>query len=210
MTSSSQPTIIGLIRHARTQWNMEKRIQGSTDKPLCEEGQQDAKAWGISLAVEQQVGPAPWQRIICSSLTRAQQTAAAINIPLNLPLSIHPMLREQDWGEWEGYTIKELRQALDGEVERQEARNWHFTPTGGESRATVRDRMFTALTQLAKQYAGQRILIVTHLSCIKTVVHALLEQQGLPTEPDPLQKHGLHQLSFTDNTFSILHLNGDL
>lgn len=199
---------IGLIRHARTEWNRQKRIQGQTDNPLCHEGVTEAQGWGESLVRNSTT--TRWDRIVTSPLLRARQTAEALNASLQIPISTDERLREQHWGKWEGYTIKELRARTYGEVEKQEARGWEFTPTGGEPRSAVRDRMFAALTALVTTYSGEHLLLVTHLSCIKCVVHTLLEQQGIPVSPDPLKKHGLHRLQWENDTFTIQDINGVL
>ena len=42
-------TRFGLIRHAPTLWNAEKRIQGQGDSPLTPAGEQYAQQWGFFL-----------------------------------------------------------------------------------------------------------------------------------------------------------------
>ncbi len=42
-------TYFGLLRHAETEWNREKRIQGQQDAPLTSHGRQQAESWGRAL-----------------------------------------------------------------------------------------------------------------------------------------------------------------
>jgi probable phosphoglycerate mutase len=39
-------TRFGLVRHAETLWNRERRIQGQSDSALTAKGKKDADNWG--------------------------------------------------------------------------------------------------------------------------------------------------------------------
>ena len=58
-----------LVRHGQTDWNVQKRAQGHTDRPLDETGLQQAKLVGNAFL------DLPVQRILTSDLIRAKQTA---------------------------------------------------------------------------------------------------------------------------------------
>ena len=62
-------TRFGLIRHAQTVWNREKKIQGHSDSPLTADGENQAGRWGMIL---QQYS---WDRILASDTGRALETA---------------------------------------------------------------------------------------------------------------------------------------
>jgi len=81
MHYSQKKSSFGLVRHAETVWNREKRIQGQKDSPLTVEGQKFAGLWGRQLAAE------PWSRILSSDTGRALETAEWINRSLRLPLA---------------------------------------------------------------------------------------------------------------------------
>ena len=76
---SAGRTTFGLIRHARTVWNRERRIQGWSDSPLTPEGERQAELWGAHLQAT------PWTLILASDTGRAQATARIINRRLDLP-----------------------------------------------------------------------------------------------------------------------------
>ena len=73
MTDQSPVTRLGLLRHALTEWNRERRIQGQHDTVLSRPGQQQAGQWGQLLMAY------PWDRIIVSDALRARETVAKIN-----------------------------------------------------------------------------------------------------------------------------------
>ena len=50
MMEDKEITRFGLVRHAETIWNREKRIQGQSDSALTDKGQKDADNWGRRLS----------------------------------------------------------------------------------------------------------------------------------------------------------------
>ena len=191
-------TVFGLIRHGRTRWNAEHRIQGWRDSPLSREGEAMARHWGKRLA---SLG---WDRILASDLGRARQTAELVNRALGLDLATDPRLREQDWGQWSGLRLPELRRDLPRELERQESRGWEFRPPGGESRRELLARVRTALEDAHRCHPGQRILVVCHEGVIKTVLYHLLGRAFLPTEKKILRRgYFLHLARLDDQGLTL-------
>lgn len=181
-------TYIGLLRHAPTGWNNAKRIQGQFDIPLLHESYDVINDW---LPVIKQY---PWSRIVTSDLSRAYLTALALNQHLDIPIEIDSRLREQDWGIWTGDSIQRLREVVPGEVARQEAAGWDFTPPRGESRTEVLTRTLQALHEATQQWAGENILVVTHQGNIMTIANHLMDKKFLPEEGKLVEKHALHRL----------------
>lgn len=184
---------LGLIRHARTPWNREKRIQGSSDIPLSPEGKEEAVRWGEILK------PEPFDLILSSPLIRAGETALILSDKMGIPVFREPDLREQDFGEWEGRRINDIRKSDPGAVEFQESRGWGFRPPGGESRTGVLERVKTAFERAAKIYENQYILVVTHQSVIKTVIYDALKRTFGPGELPILKDYCLHDLTWEGN-----------
>ncbi len=191
----------GLIRHSRTLWNEEKRIQGLRNSPLSEDGQQMAAAWGKEL------GALHWDRILASDLGRVQETAQLINVKLQLPVHEEPLLREQDWGQWSGLSFPELFTRFGPEVKAQEAAGWNFCPPGGESRMQVLARAQKALHQAAATWPDQHILVVCHEGIIKTLLYHLLARKFLPDEPKILYGYHLHLLKVSGGTALLTAMN---
>ncbi len=191
----------GIIRHAITFWNMEKKIQGQYDLPLAPLGEKMAKAWGRKLL------PLKWDRIISSDLKRARQTANLINISLKIPINYDKKLREADWGDWTGKTIKEIRKNNKRLLKNMEKMGWDFRPPGGESRTEVWERANRALTDAALKYPQKKILIVTHNGVIKCLIYRILNRKFLPSEPFLIKNYHLHKLSVAENKIFISQIN---
>lgn len=201
MTDQGDFTCFGLLRHAPTIWNREKRIQGQLNSPLTREGEMMARQWGEMLRRY------AWDRILLSDLGRTRQTAELINMTLKLPMTRDPRLREKDWGEWTGKTIAHLRKQSGEHLLSMESAGWAFRPPGGEDRMEVWERGHRALIEASRTWPGQKILVVTHEGMIKCLVYRLAERHFYPTEPPLLRRGHLHRLIHGQNGMVIEELN---
>lgn len=103
--------LIALIRHGQTAWNLEGRMQGSTDIPLNDTGRAEARARGEELAAL----PVRWRACFSSDLSRAEETARLIvqrlraaGAPLGPEPQLSARLRERSFGQAEGLRVEEL------------------------------------------------------------------------------------------------------
>ena len=192
MPVKSPLTRFALLRHAKTEWNLTKRIQGQEDSPLTREGEDQARNWGRILSDFQ------WDRIVTSDTGRAIKTAALVNLSLMIPVVSDPRLREQDWGKWTGKTMAQIEKEAPEYLKEQLAKVWSFCPPGGENRISVLERSLQALKQAHLKYTGKTILIVTHEGVIKCVISHLKE----------IQKPSIKHLSFLSDHLHWLTYNG--
>jgi broad specificity phosphatase PhoE len=147
------------IRHAPTEWNQAKRLQGRTDIALAPEGIAAAKGWR---------GDPSWAgyRVLASPLKRAQETARLL-FPAR-EIALEPRLMEMDFGDWEGKALADLRAEPGAEAEARERLGLDFSAPGGETPRQVQARLQPLLEEIAA--AGLPTVIVTH----KAVLRALL------------------------------------
>ena len=148
---------LALLRHAMTDWNREKRVQGRIDRPLSELGRKQLD----SLAIPPEFKAYRWY---CSPLRRATQTAALLAID---PVVIEASLIEMSWGDWEGEVLKPLRKRLGEEMRANEGRGLDFRPPGGESPREVQTRLQPWLRQVAA--SGQDTAAVAHKGIIRCI-----------------------------------------
>ena len=175
-------TLFCFLRHGETLWNREKLIQGRTESPLSPRGREQALSWGPPL------GPWKFSYIISSPLGRAQETAALCNRALDLPIVHDDRFIEQDWGNWVGRRIIDIRAQDPSMLAAEEAKGFEFRPQGGESRLEVLARVKDALADIASTHAGQRLLIVSHSGVLRTLAHKLLGSPYTPGMPDPIER----------------------
>lgn len=201
MTLKETTTRFGLIRHAQTRWNREKRIQGQSDSPLTSDGNRQAARWG------QLLKPSGWDRILASDTGRAQATAEHINTILKITLTTDRRLREQDWGQWAGKTIADLKTDHAAELKAQEDAGWAFCPPGGEDRLQVWQRSHKTLLEASARWPGTNILVVTHEGVIKSLIYRLCERKFMAGEPAIIKKHHLHRLVLGESGLGVEELN---
>ena len=105
-------TRILAIRHGETAWNVDTRIQGQLDVPLNDVGRWQARRLSQAVADESIAA------IYASDLQRAYETARAVATACGLPIVTEPGLRERRFGEFEGFTWKEIETRWPEESER--------------------------------------------------------------------------------------------
>ena len=150
-------TRIIAVRHGETAWNVDTRIQGQLDIPLNEKGRWQAQRLARALAASE-----PMAALYTSDLYRAWDTAQSIASASGLVLVTEPGLRERAFGQFEGKTFVEREESWPQETLRWRQRDPDWAPAGGESLATVRDRVTEVVHRLAAQHMGQQIVLVTH------------------------------------------------
>jgi len=149
--------VIYLVRHGRTAFNDEGRLQGHVDSALTELGQAQARRAGATLA--RLVGDAAGWRIVSSPLGRARATAEAIRKALGLAeVELDHRLIELSWGEWDGQLRAELRAR---EPDAFGESGWSFRSAMGEAYESVQARMADWLSSLPPE-PDRRVIAVSH------------------------------------------------
>jgi broad specificity phosphatase PhoE len=161
-----------LIRHAESQWNLERRWQGQADPPLSERGRDQVRA-AVSRIAELQ--PAA---LYTSDLRRAQQTALILGRRIGLEPQLEPRLREFNVGVWSGLTKPEIERRWPGQQARFSFRELDFRPGGGESPRELMARVHEALDEIAGRHPGQRVALVSHGGVAKSLSGSGLENLG--------------------------------
>ncbi|MFI5636721.1 bifunctional RNase H/acid phosphatase [Streptomyces goshikiensis] len=170
------PATFVLLRHGETALTPQKRFSGSggTDPELSPAGRRQATAVAEALAARGTV-----QAVVSSPLRRCRETAQAVADRLGLAVVVEDGLRETDFGAWEGLTFGEVRERFPDDLQA-----WLDSPKaaptgGGESFSAVTRRVSATRDRLLAAYAGRTVLVVTHVTPVKTLVRLAL---GAPPE----------------------------
>ena len=157
-----------LLRHGRTAYNHERRIQGQLDVGLDETGLRQAVAVAPAMAA---LSPSV---IWCSDLRRTRQTAEPVLAACGLAASYDARLREFALGDRQGLTHEEYAAAHPEEFGRFHQGDFDVVP-GGEGTDEVRTRMVEALTDLlAAVDPGATVLAISHGAAIRVATVAML------------------------------------
>lgn len=164
---------IYFLRHGETQWNHEKRLQGSTPYTdltdfgvrLAEWTRDGFKARGVS-----------FDRAYTSPLLRARHTAEIVARGLGLEPVDDARLREMDFGAYEGSLIR------DGEFADDNIRNCfrdpprYVPPPGAESFEEVEARLAAFLADEMRPLEGKcaKVLAVSHGYFMRMLVRHMM------------------------------------
>lgn len=154
-----------LVRHGETQWNTNGRFGGYTDVPLNEKGKEQAKSAGQKLMDEK------IDRVYCSDLSRATDTAQAILKHHSLPVNYSKSIREMNFGKWEGLTYKQILEEYPEHSKAWVEDYTHVACLEGESLQMFYDRIVQAFEEIkADVRDGETALIVAHSGVIKGIL----------------------------------------
>ena len=167
VSARGEPTVTLLLRHGQTPMSVQKRYAGRTDAPLTDTGIRQAAAAAKRLA------SARIDAIVASPLQRTVRTAEEVAAVTGIPVLTDEGFRETDFGAWEGLTFAEVRERWPSEVTTWLA-DPSVAPPDGESFTQVSERVTAALHRVLADRVHQTVLIVSHVTPIKTLVAAAL------------------------------------
>jgi len=162
--------VLIFLRHGRTAYNAEGRLQGQFDSPLDEVGWLQAEAVGAHLRENYDIA-----RVVTSAMTRTRQTVEAAGLLL-LPTTVDDRWREIDFGAYDQRRIQDVHVDLGAKW----AEDPEWTPTdGAESLATLHRRIGDALVDVFIAHdcveSSQAVVVVSHATPIKSAIaHAAL------------------------------------
>ena len=163
-------TLLTLVRHGETDWNRDRRIQGSTDIPLNDTGRAQARDAAAALREQLERSAALLEpRVVSSDLSRARETARIIAAELGLPApAAYRELRERSYGEAEGVDAAEFVRRWG---------DWHTAEVpGAEPWPLLRERALRALGEVVRDVrratapAPASVIVVTHGALIREVI----------------------------------------
>jgi len=127
--------LIYVVRHGQTDWNAERRLQGQKDIPLNAIGREQARLNGIDLAEILKVEGIAFD-FVASPLTRTRQTMEIMRTAMGIDprgYRTDERLVEVSFGDWEGFTLKELKATQRDRVSERNLNKWDFIPPGEDA-----------------------------------------------------------------------------
>lgn len=185
-------TRIALVRHGQTDWNLERRIQGSSDIPLNDTGRAQARAAGALLSARR------WDGVHASPMGRAIESGRIIAqvIGLGGEPGIVPGVGERSYGDAEGLTSEEILSRFPEGA----------TIPGQESRAAVVSRALPALVELAETNPGRSLIVVSHGGVISSLVRHITDH-ALPGPGQLIANGSVHEFVYRDGHLELDRFN---
>ena len=179
-------TTIGLLRHGQTDWNIDFRLQGTSDIPMNETGLAQVRAAAEAITAD-------WDAIVASPLGRAIETAQIVaqRIGLSEP-TLEPLLLERSFGEAEGMLYEQWKERYPDSV-----------VPGGESIPELEKRCHKLLDKLAREFEGKRVLTVSHGALIRKLLN-IVSSGELPRDGERLGNASLSVVKFDGTSWSMV------
>ena len=160
---------IYIIRHGQTVWNKARKLQGSTDIELTEEGKKLAILTGHGLR------GIPFDKVFSSPLKRAYVTASLIHAESNVTIEIDERIREVSFGEFEGLNVDEM-------LNNEECGFYHFFDKPELYRAAENGETLEEVILRGKEFIGDKILpLEGKAERIMIVAHGAMNKALLAT-----------------------------
>lgn len=160
-------TRIYLIRHAKSQGNLERRFQGRDDSPLSDLGVKQAELLKERFAREK------IDLAYCSTLMRSRKTAQIVFGSHKIMIIGSPSFLERDFGPLDGKTMEEAKAICPEAEDFYKGRIADIAVKGIESSKSLQERSFMALNELALLNKGKSVAVIGHLSWIKSILSKL-------------------------------------
>lgn len=110
-----------------------------------------------------------------SDLSRAVQTAYIIGRFLNCNnIKKEKLLRERNFGIWEGKTLDEIKERWKEDFERWKKDPLNFYPPEGESTLELKERVEKVLKEIKEKHRGETVCIVAHGGVNRVIICSFL------------------------------------
>ena len=166
-------TELVLVRHGETEWHADNRYAGRSDVALTPRGHEqaaDLARWAPGAGLD---------AVLTSTLSRARETAAPAAEAAGLVVEVDERLVEVDFGEGDGRTRDEMRDAFPEALDAF-LRSPASSPfPGGEAGADAVARAAPALAEAAAAHPEGRVLVVAHQTLLRLLLCSVL---GLPLD----------------------------
>ena len=158
-----------LVRHGETEWNILRRVQGSMDAPLTENGIQQA------VNAAKRLKEVPFSAAYASPQPRAYRTAEMIVAEHEgLVLQKEPVLREFSFGDWEGHNLDKMYLEEPELWDCYQKTPSVFTAPNGDCMVQRVAESKKFADKLLQTHWGETVLCVTHGYALRIFLSAAL------------------------------------
>lgn len=161
-------TRVYLIRHGEVEDAYPKKYNGQRDIPLSPNG------FAQMEELAERLKDRPLTAVYCSDLARTYKGAEVLAREKKLPVYQRPLLREKNFGVWEGLTHEEASGKYPAEW-----RQWLQDPGGsrppeGETYREVQERVMKEFPRILEKHRGEEITVLAHGGVNRVILcHAL-------------------------------------
>ena len=167
-----------LVRPGATDYDLQGRIQGTIDIPLCEDGQQQVEASVSEIVAQPSVGNSPIA-VYASPNQSAEQTATIIADALDLKPRTLEKLSNLDQGLWQGMLVDDVRSKQPKVYRQWQEQPETVCPPEGETVMSAMQRVAGVLKKLIKKHRDDDAIVLVTPEPLASVVRHVVRQDSL-------------------------------
>jgi broad specificity phosphatase PhoE len=192
-TTADWPERLWIVRHGQSAGNLARDAAEADGKDLIELATRDADTPLSPLGEEQSRALGEWfaeggndtraDVLLTSPFVRSRQTLSIIAEALGMDrgkIQSDERLREKEFGILDRYTKHGVGETFPAiAAQRALVGKFYFRPPGGESWCDVILRLRSVVEELRRDYAGRRVLIVSHqvvVNCFRYLLERMDEE----------------------------------
>jgi len=189
-------SILVLVRHGQSEWNLENRFTGDVDVDLTEQGRKEARITG------EKIKGILFTAAFTSALKRAQETLAIIQEQIGQPaMKVYESaaLNERRYGDLQGLDKAEVAEKYGATQVNLWRRSYEEVPPGGESLKDTQARVVPYYQEHIEPLLrdGKNVLVVAHGNSLRSLMMDLenigkeaITQTEIPTGVPKLYEFG--------------------
>ena len=193
-----------IVRHGKTEWNGNGRIQGWSDIELTDEGRAAARKTAEALK------DLHIDAIYASPLKRAYETACILRGKREMPVIKDERIKEVGFGVLEGEDVSKIRSGQHGQfTDFFDAPEKYQAPEGGESLEAVSERAGDFIREISEKHKNDtRIMIVAHGAVNKAMMRYIRRSELKDYWKGGLQNNcGVTVVDYSDGAYHIVEEN---
>lgn len=191
------------VRHGKTEWNLEDRMQGSKDSPLLPQSYEDMKKCGQALK------DIPFEAVYTSPIKRAKETAEGIVSQFDRQVPMHEAkgFVELGFGDLEGEKFNDAQSRFPDEMFSLRNHPEQYDPSAfnGEDYVSMIERSTSVVKNAIKDTKEGPLLFVGHgamlIACMRTLLGVPLEK--LREVGGMLDNNSVTVLSYDNGEFTL-------
>ena len=195
-------TRLYLTRHGETEWNLNRKVQGSLDSNLTQKGIMQATKLG------KYFDDTNIDIIYSSSSNRAYNTAKLIKGDRNIEIITSDKLKEMNLGIWEGKTFEYIEKEYSTMFNTFWNKPHMVEDFPGETFNECKERVVGAVLDIVNNNKDKDILIVAHALVLK-IVMSYFENRALENLFDDHHMYStcINEIEIIDNDYKIIRYN---
>jgi broad specificity phosphatase PhoE len=159
---------IYFLRHGETTYSIGGGFCGDLDPQLTPEGYKMAQGFADTYS------SVPWTAVYSSPKQRAIATAKPLCEAANLKMEVRDGLREISFGEWEGFTVAQVKEKdPEAYISWMTEPAWN-PPPKGETSVEIASRAALVIAEIQQQHPTGNVLVVSHKATIRIMLCSLL------------------------------------